>query len=257
MLEECRYPNVYALTKALAEHLVIEEVASTVPLSIVRPSIISSSWRYPFPGWIDSRTGLAPFVMAIGSGAMSAIVGRADTMLDIIPVDEVARHLIEEAFLTSTPANEPMSPRILFSTATLSHAARLDSTTKSIVDHFCQSKTPVTIRQPKIRYSGPRNAAYRYHELMGHVAPFLAASAIFKVQGNRKQAERSLRLIRTLKLLNSVFEPYTLATFDFRSSLQLAPGFDTDDYLKIVNEGVERHLMVRASRARNGTQARK
>jgi len=256
ILDECGYPNIYTLTKALAEHLVVEKAGSKVPLSIVRPSIISSSWKYPFPGWIDSGTGLAAFVMAIGSGAMRVVIGRADTMLDIIPVDEVARHLIEEAFPPSTTADYSISPRILFSTATLSHAARLDSTTKGIVDHFCQSKTPFTIRQPKVRYSGPRNAAYRCHELMSHDAPLLAASAAFKLQGKRKQAEKLLRLMRTLKFVNTVFEPYTLATFDFRSSLQLSPGFDTDNYLTTINDGVEKHLMVKARRGK-GTQAGK
>ena len=51
LLARFGHPNTYTLTKSLAEHLLVAR-GGAVPLAIVRPSIISASWRHPFPGWI-------------------------------------------------------------------------------------------------------------------------------------------------------------------------------------------------------------
>src|SRR4051812_4787661 len=45
------FADVYTLSKALTERA-IEEAAGELPLSIVRPSIIESALRRPYPGWI-------------------------------------------------------------------------------------------------------------------------------------------------------------------------------------------------------------
>ncbi|KAK8782312.1 hypothetical protein V5799_016345, partial [Amblyomma americanum] len=41
-------PNTYTLTKRLAESLLRDERGAT-PVAIVRPSIVTASWREPFP----------------------------------------------------------------------------------------------------------------------------------------------------------------------------------------------------------------
>ena len=41
-------PNTYTYTKQLAEDLLIKEGAS-LPLAIVRPSIVGASWKEPVP----------------------------------------------------------------------------------------------------------------------------------------------------------------------------------------------------------------
>ncbi len=86
LLEETRHPNTYTLTKCLAEHLLAERRGAT-RLSLLRPSIISASWREPFPGWIDSATAFAGFVILVGSGAMRAVIGNPAARLDVVPVD--------------------------------------------------------------------------------------------------------------------------------------------------------------------------
>ncbi|KAH7968516.1 hypothetical protein HPB52_009109 [Rhipicephalus sanguineus] len=42
------HPNTYTFTKALAESLLLEERAS-LPVAIVRPSIVTAAWKEPFP----------------------------------------------------------------------------------------------------------------------------------------------------------------------------------------------------------------
>lgn len=44
-------PNTYTFTKNLAEH-VVQDYKDKVPLVLFRPSIVISSMKEPFPGWV-------------------------------------------------------------------------------------------------------------------------------------------------------------------------------------------------------------
>ena len=70
-------PNTYTYTKAIAETLVVQECSGTdckFPTTIVRPSIITASWREPFPGWVDNFNGPSALYPAIGTGLLRTMV---------------------------------------------------------------------------------------------------------------------------------------------------------------------------------------
>ena len=46
------WPNAYVFTKAMGEMLVVN-LKDNVPLIIVRPAVVTSTWKEPFPGWIE------------------------------------------------------------------------------------------------------------------------------------------------------------------------------------------------------------
>ncbi|KAI4313527.1 hypothetical protein L6164_026500 [Bauhinia variegata] len=50
--KEHGWPNTYVFTKAMGEMLV-EHTKENLPIVIVRPTIISSTYKEPFPGWIE------------------------------------------------------------------------------------------------------------------------------------------------------------------------------------------------------------
>lgn len=47
------FPNTYIFTKNLAEKI-IKINGAGLPIAIVRPSIIFSAIKHPFPGWVDN-----------------------------------------------------------------------------------------------------------------------------------------------------------------------------------------------------------
>ena len=47
------YPNTYTFTKSLTERI-LEKERGKFPITIVRPTIIGSSWRDPHMGWVDT-----------------------------------------------------------------------------------------------------------------------------------------------------------------------------------------------------------
>ncbi len=85
------WPNTYTYTKSLGEQV----IASTPGLryALVRPSIVESALRYPFPGWNEGFTTSAPLIYGLikGQGALPA---GNNAVLDMIPVDMVAGSLI-------------------------------------------------------------------------------------------------------------------------------------------------------------------
>jgi long-chain acyl-CoA synthetase len=85
------WTNTYTYTKSLGEQL----IAGTPGLiySIVRPAIVESSLRYPFPGWNEGFTTSAPLVLMGGDGVKGWPV-REDGPLEIIPVDLVAAGIL-------------------------------------------------------------------------------------------------------------------------------------------------------------------
>lgn len=90
------WPDVYAFTKALTERA-LDETAGDAPLVIVRPSIIESAYRHPFPGWIEGFRVAEPVILAYGRGALPEFPGIPEGVLDLIPVDMVANAILAVA----------------------------------------------------------------------------------------------------------------------------------------------------------------
>ncbi|HYQ84573.1 MAG TPA: fatty acyl-CoA reductase, partial [Rubrobacter sp.] len=66
---ELGWNDVYTFTKSLAERLVVTERGET-PLVIVRPAIIESSHKEPYPGWIQGTRMADPIIMAFAKGIL-------------------------------------------------------------------------------------------------------------------------------------------------------------------------------------------
>ncbi|MEU1621208.1 SDR family oxidoreductase [Streptomyces sp. NPDC005722] len=101
------WTDVYTLTKALAERAA-EELWGEAGhrLSVVRPSIIESALRHPFPGWIDGFKVADPLIFAYGRGQLPEFPGLPDSILDVIPVDFVVNAILAAA-ANPAPADAP------------------------------------------------------------------------------------------------------------------------------------------------------
>ena len=102
--ESLGWTDVYTLTKAFAERAAEELWAdSGHRLSIVRPSIIESALRHPFPGWIDGFKVADPLIIAYGRGQLPDFPGLPDSVLDVIPVDFVVNAALAVAARAAKP----------------------------------------------------------------------------------------------------------------------------------------------------------
>ena len=128
--ERINRPNVYTYTKTLAE-LLVKSRENKIAYTIVRPSIVETALKYPFPGWNEGIQGSAPLIYMTYRGhrmlpSLSTEPGeRREASLDIIPVDLVAAGsmlalcaLLEgEAKpvyqLAAGPIEHPITPNVL------------------------------------------------------------------------------------------------------------------------------------------------
>jgi alcohol-forming fatty acyl-CoA reductase len=101
------WPDNYTFTKAMGERAVEELAAKhAAPLSIVRPSIIESSYEHPFPGWIEGFKMAEPIILAYGRGTIPEFPGIPEGIVDIIPADFVVNAMLAAA----AHPPEPESP---------------------------------------------------------------------------------------------------------------------------------------------------
>ncbi len=107
------FSDAYAMTKALAE-TAMAELRGDIPLSIVRPSIIESSWADPFPGWIRGFRMAEPVIIGFGRGLLTDFPGTPEGILDTIPVDLVVAAIVVTAAVGPTDDD---SVRVLHSTS--------------------------------------------------------------------------------------------------------------------------------------------
>ncbi|HEX5915201.1 MAG TPA: HAD-IB family hydrolase [Rubrobacter sp.] len=90
---ELGWNDVYTFTKSLAERLVVTERGET-PLVIMRPAIIESSHKEPYPGWIQGTRMADPIIMAFAKGILREFPGNPKSYVDIVPVDHVVNAIL-------------------------------------------------------------------------------------------------------------------------------------------------------------------
>jgi HAD superfamily hydrolase (TIGR01490 family) len=101
------WTDVYTLTKAFSERAAEELWGENGHrLSIVRPAIIESALKHPYPGWIDGFKVADPLIVAYGRGLIPEFPGLPDSILDVIPVDYVVNAILAAA-ANPAPVNAP------------------------------------------------------------------------------------------------------------------------------------------------------
>ncbi|HEX5481417.1 MAG TPA: fatty acyl-CoA reductase [Terriglobia bacterium] len=97
--------NTYTYSKSLGEQLIASSPG--LDYAIVRPAIVESAWRFPFPGWIEGGRTAAPLVLMALGGLRDWPV-REDAPLEVIPVDMVASAILVVGALLLEARHEPV-----------------------------------------------------------------------------------------------------------------------------------------------------
>lgn len=82
------WTDVYTFAKAMGEAVVVD-LCRDMRVSIVRPAIVESSLRDPYPGWIEGFKMADPIILAYGRGQLPEFPASPDSVIDIIPCDYV------------------------------------------------------------------------------------------------------------------------------------------------------------------------
>ncbi len=239
LLQQTGHPNIYTFTKCLGEQLLASRKGH-VPLTLMRPSIISASWQYPEPGWIDSPAAFAAFVSLVGSGVHRSIAGSGDTVLDIVPCDVVASRVIGACFPPDSVAARPLVQHVVVGPEL---GCRIDMCVERTRRFF--QEHPV-MRWPGNIYVGRSGSlGFRWQDWRLHTLPTKVANLRASVSGKGQQMRRSSRrMLDRIHYLNTAFAYFTHQTFHFDTSAPMdVADFDSKAYVSLVCDGVYRHLM--------------
>jgi len=238
MLAETGHPNTYTFTKCITEHLIAQR-RGDVPVVIVRPSIVSASWKAPFPGWLDSPAALAGCLLYMGLGVVRALHADPSTRLDVVPVDLVSQRIIDTAFGARWPKPGDSVP-IRYAAMGTQHALRIDMTTEANQRFF--RERPGVKAVPKTTLW--RGETFERADLVSRELPMQLTRALLTVTGRKRDKRRLERADEKVQYLNQAFRYFTHHTFDFKPVEPFALNdFDPRAYVDIVNRSLYEHLL--------------
>ena len=228
------WPDAYAYTKALGERALLEARGS-VPVTVVRPSIIESALSEPAPGWIRGFRMAEPVIISFARGLLKQFPGIPEGVVDVIPVD-----LVVAAILAMAAAGPPAGGPEVFHVATgarnpLRYQRLVDLVREYFDEHplYDSHGQPIVTRtwsfpeRGKVQRQVQR--AKRTLDVAERVLSTLpvrgrAAELSARLEERRGQAERALEYVQ---LYGAYAE--TEAIFDDRRLAQLWAGVDPAD----------------------------
>ncbi|KAK9938817.1 hypothetical protein M0R45_015536 [Rubus argutus] len=97
------WPNTYVFTKAMGEML-IGVHRENIPVVILRPTIITSTYKEPFPGWVEGIRTIDSLAVGYGKGKLTFFLCDVEAIVDLVPADMVVNSIIAAM---AAHANEP------------------------------------------------------------------------------------------------------------------------------------------------------
>lgn len=178
------WPDVYTFTKALGERVAEEQLTGVMPLSVVRPAIVESALRHPFPGWIDGFKMADPLILAFGRGILPEFPGLPDGVLDVIPVD-----IVVNATLAVAAAPPPPDTPAYFHVGSgarnpLTFRAMYDSVKEYFTDHPMPDGGRGQIKVPEWTFPGARRVERQLRT--GEKVLSVAQKALLSAPSNRR-----------------------------------------------------------------------
>jgi fatty acyl-CoA reductase len=217
--QELGWNDVYTFTKSLAERMVVAERAET-PLLILRPAIIESSHREPYPGWIQGTRMADPIIMAFAKGILREFPGNPKSYVDIVPVDHVVNAILAagvrrpeepEVFQVASGERNPIRYRDLY-----------DIVRDYFVENPLRDSSGRPIQVPEWSFPGRRRVEGRLKmELAGlKVAGMLAARMPegHMATDARQRIARAEKRARMSLYYSRIYGAYANMTSTFASS---------------------------------------
>lgn len=248
LLLETKHPNTYTLTKCITEHLVSSR-RRQIPITILRPSIISAAWKYPFPAWLDSRAALGGYAALFGAGFLHVIEGSRDTTFDVVPVDVVANHAIFESGLQLFETDSYREPPPSYSNELKivhSVAGRQNGLPAELLISISQRyfDDHTVFKRPSLSYVGPKTPKYYWHQTVSQTIPLQLARLYYTATRKESMSKRISHIQRGIAAVDKCFPYFCSHTFDFDQSHGLLTGFCPAKYIEIICLGVHKHLLL-------------
>jgi len=229
------WTDCYTMTKALAESYV-EQHRGSLPLSVVRPSIIESALARPFPGWIEGFKMAEPLILAFGRGELPDFPAEPDGIIDIIPVDLVVNAMLAAAATPPAPGEPPRFYQVCSGTANpLLFRQLYENVQRYFLAEPLVARGRGAIAPPQWEFAGARALEARLTRGERGAAwagkALSALPATGRVRSWGRDLERADAKLRFLRRYADLYRAYTQAqlVYDDTNTLALSASLDPAD----------------------------
>lgn len=88
------WPNTYVFTKAMGEMIIGESKGHDHKVVVLRPAMVTSTLKEPFPGWIEGVRTIDSIFLTFAKGKCKCVPADPQTVMDVIPGDLVVNAAI-------------------------------------------------------------------------------------------------------------------------------------------------------------------
>jgi HAD superfamily hydrolase (TIGR01490 family) len=225
------WTDAYTLSKSLGERALL--AIPLTHLTIIRPSIVESALRTPYPGWLEGLKVADPIILAYASGMISRFPGNRSARLDLVPVD-----LVANACLAAAAHPPQASPRVINLASGSRNPLSIGEIAGLVTDYFRDRPLPdedgLPIEVPDWRFSssaralgaidrGARGLRAARH-LLDHVP-------VPRIDDVERRLHKEQRRLERLRLLADIYGPYVEldCMFDDRHARELLDALHPDD----------------------------
>ncbi|CAM0879225.1 unnamed protein product [Alopecurus aequalis] len=226
------WPNTYVFCKAMGE-MILGHQRGDFPVAIIRPSIITSTLKEPFPGWMEGIRTIDSVIIGYAKQTFSFFLVDLDLLVDVIPMDMVVSAMM---VAMAAHSEDPEVHVIYHVTSSLRHpttyALLSESTHRYFLDNPpCTGRNGEHVRLKKMRFFSTV-ARLRLYMAIKFKLPLeilrLVNVALCGVSSRRYNEH--IRKYRFTMQLIELYAPYTLfkGRFDDTNLKKLRMSMDKD-----------------------------
>ncbi|CAK9151894.1 unnamed protein product [Ilex paraguariensis] len=256
------WQDTYVFTKAMGEML-IDSLRGEVPVVIIRPSVIESTYKEPFPGWMEGNRMMDPIVLYYGKGQLTGFLVDPKGVLDVVPADMVVNATL--AAIAKHGAAGKSETNIYQITSSVTNPLVFEDLARMLHEHFksfpCMDSKGSPIHVPTMKlFSSMEDFSSNLWRDAIHRSG-LTAMATPNGKLSQKLENICRKSVEQAKYLANIYEPYTFygGRFDNSNTRRLMEymsdeerrmfGFDVGnidwkDYISNIHvPGLRRHVM--------------
>ncbi|KAK3019405.1 hypothetical protein RJ639_004655, partial [Escallonia herrerae] len=256
------WQDTYVFTKAMGEML-IDKMREEIPIVIIRPSVVESTYKEPFPGWIEGNRMMDPIVLYYGKGQLSGFLVDPNGVLDVVPADMVVNTTL--AAIAKHGAAGKAGTNVYQIASSVVNPLVFQDLAELLHEHFNSSPCldpkgrPIRVPTMKLFNSVDDFSSHVWRDAVHRIGLTSTANPNGKL--SRKLENMCGKLVEQAKYLANLYEPYTFygGRFDNSNTQRLMGcmsgeerkmfGFDVEnidwkEYISKVHiPGLRRHVM--------------
>ncbi|KAK4481747.1 hypothetical protein RD792_012657 [Penstemon davidsonii] len=256
------WQDTYVFTKAMGE-MMIDNLKGDIPVVVIRPSVIESTYKEPFPGWMEGNRMMDPIILHYGKGHLTGFLVDPNGVLDVVPADMVVNATLA-AMAKHGAAGKPET-NIYQVASSVVNPLLFSDLAKLLYEHFTSSPyidssgSPVRVPTMKLFNSMEDFSSH----LWRHAITRTGLGALSNLDGKLSQKLEIIcrKSVEQAKYLANIYEPYTFygGRFDNSNTERLMGflskeekqqfGFDVEsiewkDYISNIHiPGLRKHVM--------------